>query len=93
MCLPSNAVRLAACCASHPQKFVEELGREALQEVYEQAVGSAPELTAKSDRPRSLGGQFINLARSRMQQEKMRCGEQSMKLMGIALVLWFGAPG
>lgn len=49
-----------------------ELSRPALWELLQQALTAPAELTAEGDRQRTLGGQFIALAKRHMQAEKQR---------------------
>lgn len=55
-----------------PQKLAGDLSRAALWECYREALSAPPELIADGSQQRSLGGQFIKLAKKRVQAEKMR---------------------
>lgn len=71
---PTLSSTSAATCrpARRAQNFAEQLSRRALQELLEAATGSPAGLTAQGDRQRSLGGQFIKLAKKRLHDEKIR---------------------
>lgn len=48
------------------------LSRPALWELLQQALTAPAELTSEGDRARTRGGQFIALAKRRVQAEKQR---------------------
>ena len=56
-------------CAQH---LASELSRSALWEVYQETVNAPAGLTAEGDRQRTLGGQFIKLAKKRIAEDKIR---------------------
>lgn len=59
----------------HPalQKLASKLQLSELWSIYQQTISAPTELTAAGDRPRSLGGQFIKLAKKQLSAADVRC--------------------
>jgi hypothetical protein len=55
------------------QKFASQLELSELWSIYQETVRAPTELTAAGDRPRSLGGQFIKLAKKHISDADVRC--------------------